>query len=246
MTTGQHGAGAAPGSPRRVALVTGAGSGIGRAVAVGLAARGFALALVGRTRATLEATAAAAAADDALILACDIADSERAAGVVDRTVERFGRLDALVNNAGIAPLRPIAETDEELLEEVFYANTFGPAFLIARAWPIMVVQRGGRIVQVSTIGTVDPFAGFFVYAASKSALDSFTRSIANEGAAHGILGFSVNPGAVETPLLRQNFGPELLPPERTLTPDAVAAVVIACAIGDRDSDNGRTILLPSP
>jgi NAD(P)-dependent dehydrogenase (short-subunit alcohol dehydrogenase family) len=233
-------------TPRRVAIVTGAGSGIGRAVAVGLAARGFALGLVGRTRAKLEETAAIASAQDALILACDIADADRAAGAVDRTVERFGRLDALVNNAGIAPLRPIESTDEELLEEVFYANTFGPAFLIARAWPIMAAQRGGRIVQVSTIGTVDPFPGFFVYAASKSAIDSFTRSIAGEGKALGILGFSVNPGAVETPLLRQNFGPDLLPNARTLTAESVAAVVIACAVGERDGDNGRTILLPSP
>jgi NAD(P)-dependent dehydrogenase (short-subunit alcohol dehydrogenase family) len=101
-------------------------------------------------------------------------------------------------------------------------------------------------VNVSTIGTVDPFNGFFAYAASKSALDSFTRSIAREGKPHGIRGFSVNPGAVETPLLRQNFGTNILPASKTLAPAAVAAEVVACACGERDDRNGEAILVPSP
>jgi meso-butanediol dehydrogenase/(S,S)-butanediol dehydrogenase/diacetyl reductase len=229
-----------------VAIVTGAGSGIGRSVATLLHARGFELTLIGRTRSKLEETAALAGATNALRIACDIADSERAAACVDRTLERFGRLDVLVNNAGIAPVVPIGETTEELLEEVFYANTFGPAFLIARAWPVFLAQRGGRVINVSTMGTVDPFAGFFAYAASKSALDSFTRSIANEGAEQGIRAFSVNPGAVETPLLRQNFGESILPRNRTLDASAVAEVIVACACGEWDGENGRCILVPSP
>lgn len=232
-------------SERRVAIVTGAGSGIGRETARMLAARGFALALVGRTASKLEALRAELAGES-LAIACDQSDSERAEACVDRTLERFGRLDVLVNNAGIAPLVPIAATTDEVLEEVFFANTFGPAYLIRRAWPIFVRQGGGRVVNVSTMGAIDPFDGFFAYAASKSALDSFTRSIANEGRTHGIRGFSVNPGAVETPLLRSIVGPEILPTSRTLAPTDVAAVVVACACGERDADNGKAILLPSP
>lgn len=234
------------GTVGKVALVTGAGSGIGREIARQLHARGFHLALVGRTRSKLAETAASIGAAEALLIECDIADSGRADGAVDRTVERFGTLDLLVNNAGIAPVVPIGETTEDLLEEVFFANTFGPAFLITRAWPIMVAKRSGTIVNVSTIGTVDPFPGFFAYAASKAALDSFTRSIAKEGKPFGIRAFGVNPGAVETPLLRQNFGVAMLPTARTLAPDAVASVVVACACGERNSENGRSILLPSP
>ncbi len=231
---------------RPVTIITGAGSGIGREVARQLHARGHRLALVGRTRAKLEETARAIAVADALCIAADIADSERAASCVDRTIERFGRLDVLVNNAGIAPIVPIADTTEELLEEVFFANTFGPAFLITRAWPVFVARRGGRVVNISTIGTVDPFNGFFAYAASKSALDSFTRSIAREGRSHGIRAFSVNPGAVETPLLRQNFGTNVLPASKALAPADVASVVVACACGERDAENGQAILVPSP
>jgi NAD(P)-dependent dehydrogenase (short-subunit alcohol dehydrogenase family) len=232
-------------SERRVAIVTGAGSGIGCEVVRQLAERGFALALVGRTASKLEAMRAELPGET-LAIACDQSDSERAEACVDRTLERFGRLDALINNAGIAPVVPIAETTQQILEAVFFANTFGPASLIRRAWPIFVRQGSGRIVNVSTIGTIDPFDGFFAYAASKSALDSFTRSIANEGRPHGIRGFSVNPGAVETPLLRSIIGPEALPTSRTLAPAVVAAVIVACACGERDGDNGRTILLPSP
>jgi NAD(P)-dependent dehydrogenase (short-subunit alcohol dehydrogenase family) len=232
--------------PRRIALVTGAGSGIGRATAIGLHERGFGLVLVGRSREKLEETARRCGAPDALLVDCDIADSERAAHAIDATIERFGRLDVLVNCAGIAPLAPIAKTTEELLEQTFWTNTFGPAFLIVRAWPVFLSQRGGCIVNVSTIGTSDPFPGFFAYAASKAAIDSFTRSIAREGRAAGITGYCVNPGAVETPLLRTNFPERTIPPAKALAPEAVAAVVVACACGERTEDNGRTIPLPSP
>ncbi len=231
---------------RRVALVTGAGSGIGRAIASMLHTQGFALTLVGRTRSKLEATAASIGASDALLIECDLADSERAAGCVDRTLERFGRIDVLVNNAGVAPLVAIEATDEATLESCFWANTFAPAFLITRAWPAFKVQRSGCVVNVSTIGTLDPFAGFFAYAASKSALDSFTRSIASEGKPFGITAYSVNPGAVETPLLRQNFSERKIPPEKALTPETVAAIVVACACGERLQDNGLAIPVPSP
>lgn len=229
----------------KVALITGAGSGIGRAIAIGLGREGFSLCLVGRTLAKLEETAALCATPT-LPIEADLADTDRAAECVDRCVERFGGLDVLVNSAGVAPLAPIEKTTDEILEETFYANAFGPAALLVRAWPVFKRQRRGRVVNISTIGALDPFPGFLAYAASKSALDSFTRSIAAEGKAIGVRAFSVNPGAVETPLLRSNFGERVIPREKTLAPEAVAAVAIDCALGRRDGDNGRTIPMPSP
>jgi len=230
---------------RPVALITGAGSGIGRAAARMFHERNFMLVLVGRTAEKLAETSRAIGAEDALVVTGDIADREFPHACIDRSVERFGRLDVLVNNAGVAPLATIPHTDEATLDACFRVNTFGPALLIARAWPTFVRQRSGCVVNVSTIGTSDPFAGFFAYAASKSALDSFTRSIAREGRSAGITAYSVNPGAVETPLLRQNFDEAMLPRSKTIPADDVARIIVGCACGERPEDNGRTILLPS-
>ena len=233
---------------RHVTIITGAGSGIGRATAEMLAPLGHALVLVGRTEAklldTLDAVRDSGA--DAMVATADLQDAEHAAAVVHQAMERFDRIDAIVNSAGVAPLLPIEKTTEEVLEETFRINAFGPAFLIVEAWPIFRRQKSGCVVNVSTLGTSDPFPGFFAYAASKSALDSFTRSCAREGRSIGVRAFCVNPGAVETPLLRKNFPAHVLPPERALKPEAVAEVIGECIAGKRDHEHGRTILLPSP
>ncbi len=231
-----------------VSVVTGAGSGIGRATALRLADLGHRLVLVGRTESALHDTLDAVRAHgaDAMVQVADLAEWDQASRAVDDAVERFGRLDVLVNSAGVAPLLPIERTTRPVLEEVFAVNTFGPAALIVRAWPIFRRQKSGCIVNVSTIGTSDPFPGFFVYAASKSALDSLTRSCAREGRSIGVRAFCVNPGAVETPLLRRNFPEHQLPRERALRPEAVAEVIVECIVGSRDHEHGRTIELPSP
>lgn len=233
-----------------VSIVTGAGSGIGRATAVRLAAKGHRLALVGRTFAKLvdAAKEIAAAHPGAVVetIAADVGDPAAVHSVVPRVVARFGRIDLLVNAAGVAPLAPIEATDLGMLERTFAINTFGPALLIAAAWPILKRQRSGCVVSVSTIGTSDPFAGFFAYAASKSALDSLTRSVAGEGRRLGIRAYAVNPGAVETPLLRSNFPEKVIPHERTISADSVAAVIVDCFDGARAEPSGTCIPLPSP
>jgi len=244
----------APSTERRangsglVSIITGAGSGIGRALAERLADRGHRLVLVGRTEAKLldALDTAKAHGADAMIVVADISEADQAARVVDETMERFGRIDVLVNCAGVAPLAPIERTTKEVLEEAFFINAFGPAFLIVRAWPIFRRQRSGCVVNVSTIGTTDPFPGFFAYAASKSALDSFTRSCAREGRSIGVRAFCVNPGAVETPLLRKNFPEQQLPREKALRPEVVADVIAECIDGSRDHEHGQTIAVPSP
>ncbi|MFM7134630.1 MAG: SDR family oxidoreductase [Planctomycetota bacterium] len=231
---------------RPVSIVTGAGSGIGAACARMLAARGHAVVLVGRSPHRLEETRATMEEPTRhLAMPADIADSGLAHDIVDRTVEAFGRIDALVLAAGAAPHHPIDQTTEEVLEEAFFVNAFGPAFLITRAWPHFKRQRAGRVVLVSTMGTFDPFPGFFAYAAAKSALDSFARSIKVEGRAIGVKGFAVNPGAVETAMLRKNFSEKVVPPHRALRPEDVAAIIVACACGERDEDNGKAIPVPS-
>ena len=165
--------------------------------------------------------------------------------MVDQTIERFGRVDNLVNCAGVAPMMPIERTTEETLEQCFSINVFGPAFLIVRCWPHFKKQKSGCVVNIGTMGSTDPFAGFLAYAASKSALDSLTRSVAREGRSSGIRSFSVNPGAVETRALRNNFSEKVVPPHKAMHPDVVARVVVDCIEGQRPDDQGKCIFLPS-
>jgi len=232
-----------------VSIVTGAGSGIGRATARMLAELGHHVVLVGRTERKLADASdevRVVGSGDVMLVTADVADADQAAGVVDQAIERFGRVDNLVNAAGVAPLAPIEKTGEEILEQCFFINAFGPAFLIVRCWPHFRRQKSGCVVNVSTIGVMDPFPGFFAYAASKSALDSFTRSVAREGRSIGVRAFCVNPGAVETPLLRTNFPEKVIPPERALRPEAVAGVIVECVTGRRAHEHGQSIALPSP
>lgn len=235
------------GTDHPVTLITGAGSGIGHALALMLAERGHHLALVGRSAGKLHGTATSCAAGRpgcrTLVLAGDVADSDFAHACVDRTIAELGRLDVLVNCAGVAPKVPIADTGEDVLEEAFLVNAFGPAFMITRAWPHFCARNTGCIVNVSSLATTDPFPGFFAYAASKSALESLTRSAHGEGKRHGIRAFSVAPGAVETPLLRQNFSEKVLPHAATLDPEAVASLIVDCIEGRRDEDRGKSIAI---
>lgn len=243
-----------------VAVITGAGSGIGRAVAVALSARGYRCVLAGRRTASLQATGAMLASPW-LTRQTDVSRFADIAGLIDdaaawgaldgapatlSAAAGSGRLDVLVNCAGSAPLASIDKTTPELLEETYRVNALGPAYAIARAWPIMASQRRGCIVNISSMATSDPFPGFFIYAGAKAACNLMAKSCANEGKRLGIRAFAVAPGAVETPLLRRNFSEKSIPPARCLSPESVAAVVAACIAGERDNENGQTIYLKSP
>jgi NAD(P)-dependent dehydrogenase (short-subunit alcohol dehydrogenase family) len=222
-----------------VALITGAGSGIGRAAAIELAGRGWRLVLVGRQRAPLEETAELADTECALAPG-DITREGDCRAMIAAATDGLGGLDALVNNAGWAPHLPIDQTTPDIIADAFAVNAIGPAMLIQLAWPIFVRQGSGVIVNMSTLGTQDPFEGFFAYAAAKSAVNSMTRSCAKEGAAHGIRAFAIGPGAVETAMLRGIFG-DSIPPENCLAPEVVATVIAECICGEREGDNGSVI-----
>ncbi len=222
-----------------VALVTGAGGGIGRATSVALANRGYRVALLGRTTTRLEETARDLPEDtETLMLEVDLADEDASVDAIDAIRARFGRLDVIINNAGVAPQVPIQDTDARLVRETIDANLVGPIVLVSRAWPLLVAARG-CVVNVSSMASVDPFRGFTAYAASKSGLDSLTRSIMAEADETGIRAFTLNPGVVETSLLRRLFDESMVPRGSAMDPTDVAAEILACIDGDRDERIGR-------
>ena len=186
---------------RRVALVTGASRGIGRAVACGLAADGFDLALVyaGNADAAAEAVAACEAAGaTARAYRCDVSNADEAKATVDAVLADFGSVWALVNNAGITRDTLLARMKDEDFARVLDVNlTSAFNMMRALARPLMR-QRGGRIVNMSSVVGLMGNAGQANYAASKAGLIGLTKSVARELAPRGVTVNAVAPGFVRT------------------------------------------------
>lgn len=236
---------------QKTAIVTGAGSGIGRATAVLLAEAGYAVALVGRNEARLAETAGAISAsagsrESVRAIVADLTDAEAPRRVVTETLQASGRIDALVNVAGFAPLQAIEAITPDVWRQTIDVNLSGPVLLTAAAWPTLQRQRSGVIVNVSSMSSIDPFPGFNIYAAAKIGLNMFTKCTADEGAAIGVRAVAIAPGAVETQMLRQHFDERVISSERTLSATDVAAVMRDCVTGERAFTSGETIVLPSP
>ncbi len=232
-------------APANVAIITGAGSGIGRAAAALLSARGWRLGLIGRRAERLNGTGAVLTTPWFAVPA-NIANAEQLQRALDSIAAHFGRVDALVNNAGVAPMGPIDRLSLDSLRECFDVNAAAPAIALARVWPLFRRQGKGCVVNVSSMATVDPFPGFMAYAAAKASVNMLAHAAAKEGRAIGVRAFAIAPGAVETDMLRANFSATTIPSTRTLPPEEVARVIVACIMGERDEENGKTILLPSP
>jgi 3-oxoacyl-[acyl-carrier protein] reductase len=207
---------------------------------------GYRLVLVGRGREALEETCQGTVSPEALLISADLAQPHVPEAVIGDTVAAFGRLDVLVNNAGTIEVMPIDGLSEPMLERVFAVNTFAAMRLIKHAWPVFSQQKSGRVVNVSSWSTIDPFPGISVYAASKAALESMTRSIMNEGAELGIHAYSIQFGSVETDMLRCVVPEAQIGRDQTMDPEDAARVIVDCVEGRRPDDLGRSIPVPSP
>lgn len=212
-------------SERRVAVVTGAGRGIGRAIALRFARAGWDVAGVARTEAQLNETRKAIeqAGAGELFAPLDVARCDDVHAFASRVAAEFGRIDLWVNNAGLAPLSTIAEMSPAVFDAMTAVNVSGVFYGCRAVWPIMKRQGGGVIVNFSSAASVDPFPGLAAYGASKAWVNLFTEAAAKEGRADGIRIYAIAPGAVETPLLRRTF-PDI-PADQTLDPDTIAGVV---------------------
>ena len=236
----------------KTAIVTGAGSGVGRATAELLAQSGYNVVLAGRTRSKLDQTAQRIeqqTADGAVTcraVTIDITDARACQELVNETVQVYGRIDAMANVAGVAPLMPLEQVTAQVLQTSLDTNLSSVVYLTVAAWPTFKTQNSGVIVNVSTIGTIDPWPGFAAYVSAKAGLNMFTYCTAQEGAAIGLKAVVVAPGAIETPMLRANFDEKMLPRDKALAPRQVGQVVCDCITGKRTFEPGQVIQVPSP
>jgi NAD(P)-dependent dehydrogenase (short-subunit alcohol dehydrogenase family) len=184
----------------RVAVVTGAGGGLGEGICASLAAAGVAVACVDRDAEAAEARAAGvrAGGGHALAISADVADAASVAAMVQQTVGELGRLDVLVNNAAIYPRRPWTEITEEEWDQVLAVNLKG-YFLCARAaFDHLAASGHGRIVNVASITAFIGMTHLLDYVSSKGAVISFTRALAREIGPEGVMVNAVSPGAFPT------------------------------------------------
>lgn len=187
----------------KVALITGGGRGIGKAIALDYAREGAKLAICARTGSEVEESAKEirALGTECLAVACDVSLEEPVSKLIGEVQKRFGRIDVLINNAGVM-IRPapIAETEVKKWDYTMAVNLRGP-FLVTKALlPLMMRQKGGAIINVSSSIGRGAYANFAAYAASKWGIEGFTQTLAVEVKSYNIRVNSVEPGYVATKL----------------------------------------------
>jgi NADP-dependent 3-hydroxy acid dehydrogenase YdfG len=229
----------------RVALVTGASRGIGRATALALAREGCAVALVARGREAL-AEAAAAVRDvggRALAIPADVTQDAAVEAVVDQTVAELGRLDVLVTAAGVASFGPVAGAKPADWDPMLAVNLRAAMVCCRAVLPVMARQRGGVIVNLGSVAATRTIAGTAAYAATKAGLLAFSRVLAEEVRRDGIRVAVFHAGATDTALWDAVPGA----PDRSRmlrAEDVARAVVLAVALAPRAALEELTLLPP--
>ena len=230
----------------RAAIVTGAASGIGLATALRLATEGARIVIADLNEDSAKQAAEQvkkAGAPDAVGAACDVSNEGDVKNAVAAAVDNFGRLDVVVNNAGVMTFKPLAEHTTGDWLKVLHVDLLGAFYFTREAFTAM--KNGGAIVNVSSIHAIETTPNVASYAAAKAALVSLTRSAAIEGKPLGIRVNAVLPGAVDTPMLWENpnikAGLETINTQDVGKPEDIAAVIADLASEDAAFVQGAAI-----
>ena len=213
----------------RVAIVTGGGRGIGRAVALALAQEGAAVAVAARSQDELAETARLVreGGGRAIAVPTDIRRREHVQALVATTVAELGPVDILVNNAGVARFAPVAEATEEDWRMMFEVNLMGALLCTQAVLPSMMERRRGWIINISSSAGIKGYVNQSGYCASKHGLLGFSKALALETQPHGIRVHAICPGAVDTRMARTHRNID--DPGDWMQPEEVAATVVFLA-----------------
>jgi 3-hydroxybutyrate dehydrogenase len=246
----------------RIALITGGGRGIGRAIAIAFAQEGAQVAVAARTLEQVEQVASEIAdqfSTKTLPVVCDVSDVSSVAKLFERVRETFGRgPDIMVNNAGIAESAPLSKTDDELWHRILAVNLSGTFYCTRAALPQMVERGWGRIINIASIAGKTGAPYIAAYSASKHGVLGLTRSVALEVATKGITANAICPGYVDTQMTTDAIEnitkktrltadeamesiKKMSPQNRIIEPEEVAALALLLASEEGRGINGQAI-----
>ena len=237
----------------KVAVVTGASRGLGRAIALALAAEGADVALAARSRPDLEETAHVAEKTGvrALVVPTDVRRYDEVEALMRQAITQLGRLDVVVNNSGVAKVTPFAETTPADWQSIIDVNLTGVVYGCRAAAPHLIAQRSGKIVNIASVLGAVGLPGYAMYAASKGGVIALTRALGVEWARHGVQVNAIAPGWFATDMTHAAFAdPRInerltrdIPARRIGRPEEIGPLAVYLASAASDFMTGQTLLL---